>query len=97
MAVGEPARPREVQPARPTRTLTPCERELEEKNAEIARLRGELGEKNAEIAQLKEQVAKLERRLEMLRPRLGPPAASPRPFYGETPWDKRPGGPGFGP
>jgi hypothetical protein len=70
---------------------TPCERELEEKNAENARLR-------TENAQLKKQVAELKAKLEdVKRPDLGPPAGPLRPFYGETPWDKRPGGPGFGP
>ncbi len=96
--VGEPAQPMDVgEPAQPTWILTPCERELEAKNAENARLREELAAKNAENARLKEQVAELERQLEALRPHLGPPAAPPRPFYGETPWDKRPGGPGSGP
>ena len=74
-------------PSRPNRP--------EEKDDEIARLREELREKNDEIARLKNQVAELQR--ELKRPYPGPPAAPPRPFYGETPWDKRPGGPGSGP
>ena len=86
---------RVARPRRPARVLTPCERELEERNAEIVRLGEELGEKNDEIGRLKKQVAELQR--ELKRPYPGPPAAPPRPFYGETPWDKRPGGPGSGP
>jgi hypothetical protein len=78
--------------ARPGKSF---KQQFEEKDAEIARLRGELGEKNAEVARLKEQVAKLERQLK--RPYPGPPAGPLRPFYGETPWDKRPGGLGSGP
>jgi hypothetical protein len=79
----EPARPAEMPPGPPT----PCERKLEEKNAENAQLREELAAKNAENAQLKEQVAELKAKL---GPYLGPPAGPLRPYPPEGPWVRDP-------
>jgi hypothetical protein len=49
----------------------------------------ELEEKNDEIVGLKEQVAKLERLLLPYSPIV--------PYWGKTPWDKKPEGPEFSP
>jgi hypothetical protein len=78
-----------VVPGRPGRPgpPTPCERQLEAKNVEIARLREEMEAKNVEIARLKEQVAELERQLEDTK----------RPYRIRPHSDMGPGGPGSGP
>jgi hypothetical protein len=72
MDIGEPAHPAGF-PDPPT----PCERELEAKNAEIARLLAELTAKNAEIARLQKQVAELKAKLGRDWP---PPAGPLRPI-----------------
>jgi hypothetical protein len=84
-------RPREheVVPARPRN----CERELEAKNAENARLREELKEELEQRRQLEKRVAELKRQLEVPER----PYRPFRPYWGEGPWDQGPGGPGFGP
>jgi hypothetical protein len=80
----EPAGPA---PPPPTR----CERELKAEKEENAGLRGKL-------KRLEKRVAELEGQLEVAkRPYLRPPAGPLRPYYGEGPWDKGPGGPGPGP
>ena len=84
-------RPREheVVPARPLN----CERELEAKNAENARLREELKQELEQRRQLEKRVAELKRQLEVPER----PYRPFRPYWGEGPWDQGPGGPGFGP
>ena len=84
-------RPREheVVPAQPRN----CERELEAKNAENARLREELEEELEQRRQLEKRVAELKRQLEVP----DRPYRPFRPYWGEGPWDQGPGGPGFGP
>jgi hypothetical protein len=77
---GEPARP----------APTPCERALEAKSAENARLCEELAAAIAENARLQERIAELEAKL---RPYPGPPAGPFLPYPPEGPWGKGPGGP----
>jgi hypothetical protein len=84
--------PADLVPARPGN----CKQELEEANAENARLRKELAAKDTENAQLKEQVAELKRQLEARLPDPGPPAPPFRPYPPEGPFGKGPGGLGFG-
>jgi hypothetical protein len=83
MDVPEPAEPAGMRPGLPT----PCERELEEKNAENAQLK-------KQVAELKKQVAELEAKL---GPYPGPPAHPLRPYPPGGPWGKGLGGSGSGP
>ena len=87
LVAAAPAGPR-TKPAEPPKT---CEQELKEKNEENDQLRKDLADKNKEIARLKERVAQLERLL------MPPPPHRPlnNPYWGETPWDKKPEGPEF--
>jgi hypothetical protein len=89
MDIGEPAYPAGF-PDPPT----PCEPELEAKNAENARLREELAAAIAENARLQERIAELEAKL---RSYPGPPAGPLTPHPPEGPQGKRPLAPGFGP
>ena len=93
----DPPTPRDRDRLTPARPGKPCKQELEEANAENARLRKELAAKDTENAQLKEQVAELKRQLEARLPDPGPPAPPFRPYPPEGPFGKGPGGLGFGP
>jgi len=92
MAYGDPSHV--ARPSRSPRVLTPCERELEAKNAENTQLREELEAERERGRELEERVAELEQQLEVMKRPHSPiwPHSPIRP-YG----DMGPGGPGSGP
>jgi hypothetical protein len=106
-----PARPRDprTHPAGPAKPPKTCEQELEEKDAEIVRLRKEKDaeivrlrkEKDAEIVRLRKELEEKDAEIVRLKEqvakleRLLLPYSPIVPLPGKTPWDKKSEGPEF--